>query len=148
MLCFSRWDVQQVFVDAMKIAGLNVKSCVVWDRVAHGMGDLKSAFAPCHDVAIFATKGKYEFPRKRPKDVLRHPRVPSNKLVHPNEKPVELMEEIIGYTTRVGDVVLDPFTGSGSTIEAAARMGRGYIGIEINERYCEIARERVRNGSE
>jgi site-specific DNA-methyltransferase (adenine-specific) len=59
--------VEQTFIDAMKIAGFNVKSEVIWDKVYHGMGDTKAAFAPSHENIVFAVKGKYSFPGSRPK---------------------------------------------------------------------------------
>ena len=62
LICFTRWDVEQTFIDAMKIAGFNVKSEVIWDKVYHGMGDTKAAFAPSHENIVFAVKGKYSFP--------------------------------------------------------------------------------------
>ncbi|MEI3579659.1 MAG: DNA methyltransferase [Acutalibacteraceae bacterium] len=56
VLCFTRWDVQQVFIDALRLAGLTVKSVIVWDKKAHGM---KLEFAPRYEAIIFATKGRY-----------------------------------------------------------------------------------------
>jgi site-specific DNA-methyltransferase (adenine-specific) len=60
---------------------------------------------------------------------------------HPHEKPVSLMTYLIGKTD--ADWVLDPFMGSGTTLRAAKDLGRKAIGIEIEERYCEIAAERL-----
>lgn len=143
VLCFSRWDVQQVFIDALRLAGLTVKSVIVWDRQAHGMGDLKAQFAPRHDVVIFATKGRFEFPGKRPDDVIACPKVGNSNLIHPNEKPVALLERLIEATTEPGALILDPFAGSGSTLAAAAKTGRQYIGIEIDPKYSQIAADRA-----
>jgi site-specific DNA-methyltransferase (adenine-specific) len=65
---------------------------------------------------------------------------------HPCEKPPALMQHIISTSTRPGDVVLDAFAGSGSTLIAARDLGRRSIGIEIDERYCEIAAKRLAQG--
>ncbi len=143
LLCFCRWDVQQVFVDAIKLAGFTVKSSIVWDRAVHGMGDLKSQFAPQHDIIIFATKGAYVFPGKRPSDVIKIPRVSSTALFHPNEKPVDLMAWLITSTTERGAIVFDPFAGSGATLVAASENGRQYIGIDIDKHNCQIATDRI-----
>ena len=62
---------------------------------------------------------------------------------HPAEKPVSLMAEIVADFTNQGDVVLDPFMGSGTTGVACARMGRRFIGIEIDERYFKMACQRI-----
>lgn len=66
------------------------------------------------------------------------------KRVHPTQKPVILMEWIINQVSEIGDIIFDPYTGSGSTLVAAKQLGRKYIGIEISEKYCDIARERLR----
>jgi site-specific DNA-methyltransferase (adenine-specific)/modification methylase len=63
--------------------------------------------------------------------------------VHPTQKPVALMAWIIGNHTQPGDLILDPYMGSGPVARAAADLGRRYIGIEIEERYCEIAARRL-----
>lgn len=66
------------------------------------------------------------------------------KKKHPTEKPVELMKVFIENSSNVGDVVLDPFIGSGSTAVACAATKRRYIGFEIEERYFQIANERLK----
>jgi site-specific DNA-methyltransferase (adenine-specific) len=127
----------------MKIAGFAVKSVVVWDRMAHGMGDLKSAFAPRYDTCIFAVKGSYAFPDGRPVDVIQCQRLDGAKLKHPNEKPVELMRRLIETTTKPGDLILDPFAGSGTTLVAALQSGRRYMGVEISPQHYETAQRRI-----
>jgi len=62
---------------------------------------------------------------------------------HPTQKPVGIIAPLIEYSSRRGGIVLDPFAGSGSTLVAAALAGRRAIGIEIEERYCEIAAKRL-----
>ena len=99
LICFTRWDVEQTFIDAMKIAGFNVKSEVIWDKVYHGMGDTKAAFAPSHENIVFAVKGKYSFPGSRPKDLVTFPKINSSKMVHPTEKPVGLLANLISSSS-------------------------------------------------
>lgn len=67
---------------------------------------------------------------------------------HPTEKPVSLMELYIRNSTQPGDIVLDPFMGSGSTGVAAIRAGRGFIGIELDERWFSVAARRIRHAVE
>lgn len=64
---------------------------------------------------------------------------------HPAQKPIELLEALIELTTKENQIVLDPFCGSGSTLVAAKKLNRRYIGIEKNEIYCNCARERLNN---
>jgi site-specific DNA-methyltransferase (adenine-specific) len=143
LLCFCRWDVEDAFKKAIEGAGLIVRSQVIWDREGHGMGDLHAQFAPCHDIIWFATKGDYAFPGRRPESIIRSPRIGGLSLVHPNEKPVDLMRALIVAVSNEGDTILDPFCGSGTTCVAAKILGRKYIGIEISPVYAEIARKRV-----
>ena len=142
-LCFCRWDVEQVFRDALSINRLIVRSQVIWDRMVHGMGNLEGAFAPQHDNIIFATKGHFAFPGKRPYSVIRVARIAAESLVHPTEKPVPLLSYLIRHVTKIDDIVLDPFMGSGSTGCACLLADRRFIGIEVNEDYFHVAVKRL-----
>jgi len=62
---------------------------------------------------------------------------------HPTQKPDSLVRELLLRHTTPGDVVIDPFAGSGTTLRAAKDLGRKAIGIEVEERYCEIATQRL-----
>ncbi|GAH93026.1 unnamed protein product, partial [marine sediment metagenome] len=65
------------------------------------------------------------------------------KNIHPTCKPLKLMRYLITMITRQGDLILDPFVGSGTTCIACKQLDRRYIGIDISEEYCEIARKRL-----
>lgn len=65
--------------------------------------------------------------------------------IHPTQKPVKLFQRILLDFTNKTDIIFDPFLGSGTTLIAAAQLGRNAIGCEISEKYCDIIRERVRN---
>lgn len=79
-----------------------------------------------------------------PTDILDFPGVPVNQLRHSSQKPVDLLEYLVRTYTRRGDVVLDNCMGVGSTGVACLRTGREFIGIELDEHYYDIARERLR----
>ena len=143
LVCFTRWDVEQTFIDAMKLAGFQVKSEVIWDKVYHGMGDTKAAFAPSHENIVFAVKGKFNFPEHRPKDLVTFQKINSSQMIHPTEKPVGLLASLITSVTKPGDLILDPFAGSGSTLVAAKKTGRRFIGVELDGQYHQIAQRRV-----
>lgn len=76
-------------------------------------------------------------------------RVPSlkgvslEKVGHPSQKPVALIDQLIASSSRPGDAVLDPFLGSGTTAASAERLGRVWTGIEMHEPYIEITRQRL-----
>lgn len=103
------------------------------------MGDLRGDFAPCHENVIFATKGRFTFPGKRPKSVIRVQRVSAEALKHPNEKPVELMRYFVEHLTKPGGTVMDCFMGVGATGRACIETERDFIGIELDPEYCKIA---------
>ena len=71
-------------------------------------------------------------------------RVTSYKKEHPTQKPIELMEWLLEIF-KESDIILDPFCGSGTTCVAAKKLGRRWIGIELDEQYCEIARNRLQS---
>lgn len=83
----------------------------------------------------------------RASDVWRDPSpglgVHHKKRLHPNEKPLSLMTKLVTGLAQLGDVICDPFMGSGTTLRAAKDLGQKAIGIEIEERYCEIAVQRL-----
>lgn len=63
--------------------------------------------------------------------------------LHPTQKPVQLMQALIELTTQEGQLVLDPFAGSGSTLVAAQNLNRNYLGFESNPQYVETCRKRL-----
>jgi DNA modification methylase len=67
----------------------------------------------------------------------------TERRVHPTQKPVKLMMELIEFLTDEGDVILDPFMGSGSTGVACVQLNRSFIGIEIDKNYFNIAKQRI-----
>ena len=83
--------------------------------------------------------------KKYPKSILTFPRPASSKMLHPTEKPVELLEYLIKTYSNENDVILDNCMGSGSTGVAALNANRRFIGIEVDEKYFNIAKNRVEN---
>lgn len=114
------------------------KSVITWVKNNWSMGDLKHEHARQTELVFFYQGDNHFFPLKRPKDVVMHPRT-QNKF-HPTEKPIPLMEEILGWTD---GVVVDPFMGSGSTAIAAIKQKKKFVGIELNRTYFDIACERI-----
>ena len=102
------------------------------------MGDLKHEHARAWEGCCFYPQEEHQF-IKRPPDIFVCKK--TNNMFHPTEKPVPLLEEIL--KANVGEIVLDPFMGSGSTLIAARNQGRKSIGIEIKKQYCDTAIERL-----
>lgn len=96
-----------------------------------------------HELIIFA-----EMPNAIPipsgdGDILRFSAVNVNVRKHPAEKPVALLRKLILKSSKESDIILDPMCGSGSTLLAAQILNRQFIGIDISEEYCEIARKQI-----
>ena len=138
LFMFTRWDVEHVWRDAISDSGWAVKSQIIWHKPGGGMGDLYAQYSPLHENAIFAVRGDWKFPGKRPPDVYTFTTDASTSYVHPTQKPLPLMSRIVLDLTKPGDVVIDPFFGSCSTGVACAKFGRKFIGIEIEQEYFEL----------
>ena len=94
-----------------------------------------------HEAAYLLTKGRPAQPAHPISDVQSW--VYSGNKIHPTEKAVEILTPLIRSFSTADSVVLDPFAGSGSTLVAASLSGRRYLGIELETRYCELARRRL-----
>jgi site-specific DNA-methyltransferase (adenine-specific) len=82
----------------------------------------------------------------KPKDVIEIPTISNGsweKTIHSTQKPVELLRKIILSSSNVGDLVLDPFGGSGTTFAVAETYGRNWVGTELEEEYCEVIKNRL-----
>jgi len=145
VMIFTRWDVQQQFIDVLTDNRLKVRNILIWNKLNHSMGDLKRAYGSMYESIIFSSENDFRFPGKRPRDIIEEKRVSPNVLEHPNQKPVQLIETLIKQCTHEGDTILDPFMGSGTTGVAAIKNNRNFIGIELDENYFSIAKERIEN---
>jgi len=110
---------------------------VIWDKGSPGLGyHIRYAH---EGIAVF----KYCEAGRPPRALLSVIRMPAVHNVHPHEKPIELLTPLIEWATPELGTILDPFMGSGTTLRAAKDLGRKAIGIEIEEKYCEIAVRRL-----
>lgn len=124
----------------------STRQLVVWDKSANGpgMGALDLPWGPSHEEIYVIGRG---FVGKRAGSVYRQRPFTSSDGIrpeHPTPKPTALMEQLVGHCP--AGVVTDPFAGSGSTLIAARNIGRRSIGVEIEERYCEVIARRLDQG--
>lgn len=143
---FTRWDrvpIQQPILERH----FQVKNALVWMKNNWSMGDLFGAYAGQYETILFAQKGRRELNevdgRKRHSDILQFDRVSPNKLRHSHEKPIELIEFLIRKSSSVGETILDPFSGSGTVSEAAAKLGRSFIAFELDGDHVRTGNERL-----
>jgi site-specific DNA-methyltransferase (adenine-specific) len=100
--------------------------------------------AYCHEQAFLLAKGEPPKPKLLLRDVLEW-RYTGN-VHHPTQKPLVALQPLIDAFSNPGEVVLDPFAGSGSTAMAARLAGRRYVAIELDISYCDGARDRLQRG--
>lgn len=147
LLVFSDWRQTRVTSDAIQAAGWTWRGIVPWHKpVAR---PLQGGFKRDCEFILWATKG--------PIDTARNPvylpgmfsfsQPRGNKRQHITQKPDELMGQLIKVCAP-GGVVLDPFTGSGSTGVAALSSGRDFVGVELSEHYAAVARDRLAAAAE
>ena len=102
----------------------------------------RGRFSSSAEYLLFGSIGVPVSGEKSPQNVIRTNPTDGDSKQHIAEKPIELLRDLLGISLET-DCILDPFMGSGTTLRAAKDLGRKAIGIEIEERYCEIAAKRL-----
>jgi len=142
---FTSWKVLPQFIEITS-RYFNIKNCLVWVKNNWSMGDLDGNYAEQYEIIIYATKGNKKLNGGRDTNVLNFDRVSNAQLLHSCEKPVKLIEYLLDKSTQYGDIVADPFAGSGTTLVACKNMGRGYWGCEIEQENYDVALGRLSHG--
>ena len=133
-ISFYGWSAISEFANAWKDAGFRIVGQIVWPKnYVSRSGFLNYR----HEAAFVLAKG---FPAKplNPIDDIQDWHYSGNP-VHPTQKSVEVIKPLIESFSKPGDMILDPFLGSGTTAFAAKETDRRYIGVELEKRYCEYA---------
>lgn len=125
--------------------GFRRKALLVWEKDGPGMGDLQSWGMGCEFV-LYYKRGNRDRSDTRRNNVLHTPQLRPNQLIHPHEKPLPLLETLIKHSTSPGDLVVDPFGGSGSLVRAAQRTGRHGVAIEYDEKNYQLALKKLNEG--
>jgi DNA modification methylase len=137
-ISFYGWNQVDAFVRIWRQAGFRPVGHLVWHK---NYASSSKFLRARHEQAYLLAKGSPAMPEK-PLDDVRPWQYTGNGR-HPTEKAPGILRPLIECFTKPGDVVLDPFAGSGSTLVAAAMTGRRYLGIELEDKYCELARARL-----
>ena len=130
------WRSMPTLADAMMQAGMPPKACIVWDKMRRVQN--LDRFAKQHEMILYS--GPYGGQQTVASDVWSFQR--DFEPDHPTPKPVELVSKGIVSVSKPGDIIADPFAGSGSTLLACAVTGRIARVIEIDPRYCDVIRRR------
>ena len=140
--CFCSWHNVDFFKQEFE-KHFKLKNIIVWNKNNHGTGDLKGSYAPKYEFILFGHKGRTLLREKRIPDVIDCAKIPSKFLVHPTEKPIELLSIFINQSSDENDIVFDGFMGCASTAIASLNNKRKFIGVELDDKYFEIAKKRI-----
>ena len=138
-ISFYGWSAVEKFMTAWKQAGFYPVGHFVFSKhyCSH-----KGFTEARHECAYLLAKGRPSKPSHLLKDVIPWGKYTGN-CHHPTQKPVEILRTLIRTYSEIGDIVLDPFAGSGSTAVAAHQMRRSWIGIELDATYHHNAKKRL-----
>ncbi|HLC76558.1 MAG TPA: site-specific DNA-methyltransferase [Candidatus Peribacterales bacterium] len=125
--------------DGMADAGWRFGQLLIWIKQAAVLGRLD--YLPMHELICYGWHGVHEFRKAKDKSVLFHPK-PTKSVAHATMKPVGLLRRLILNSSRIGDIIYDPFVGSGSTLLAAEQTRRRCLAVEIAPGHCRTTIER------
>jgi DNA modification methylase len=137
-ISFYGWGQVDAFFRAWRGAGFRPVGHIVW---AKDYASRTRYLHYRHEQAYVLAKGSPKMPEQPIDDV--QPWVYSGNPDHPTQKAVQILMPLIEAFSQPGQLVLDPFAGSGSALVAAAISGRRYLGVELEKNYCRVARERL-----
>jgi site-specific DNA-methyltransferase (adenine-specific) len=140
LTAFTDWRMATQLAPAIEAAGFRYQNLLVWAKPSAGLG---SGFRAQHELALHFSNGTPEYYSASHGNVLRAGRVHSSEREHQTEKPVDLIVSIVETVSPVGGTILDPFMGSGTTGVAAVQIERGFVGIELDPAYFDIACRRI-----
>lgn len=138
-LSFIDWRQYPTLYAVIESVNFRAQQMVVWDKSDMALGN---GFRNQHELVLHAAKGVPTIHHRGTANVLRCKRISSSD-DHPTEKPVGIMSQLIGVVTGPGEMILDPFMGSGTTGVAALTSGRHFIGIEVDPTFFDIACRRI-----
>ncbi|NET71402.1 MAG: DNA methylase [Sphaerospermopsis sp. SIO1G2] len=138
---FYGWNHVDKFMTAWRKAGFRIVGHFVF---AKHYASRKGFTEARHECAYLLAKGNPHMKKDGLPDVMPWGRYTGNRL-HPTQKPLEILRPLIKTYSEIGDVILDPFAGSGSTALAAKQLGRSWIGMEMDATYHQSAVNRLNN---
>ena len=150
IVIFNDWKNISYMCEALQESGYIIKDLLRWEKNNPMPRNVNSRYVTDFEVAIWAVKGKKKWTFNKPEEVpylrpaFKSGLVPGGKnRIHPTQKHLGVIEEIIKIHSNPGDLVFDPFSGSGTTAVACRNLGRNFIGSEIEKDYYEKAIKRL-----
>ena len=133
---FCGWQSLKQWLEYFENTSLDLKNVIIWKKNNWSMGDLKGAYAGQYEIILYLNKGRVELNGARDTDIWEFDREPPK--MHPTMKPIELIAYALNKSSKKGDVVLDCFGGSGSTLIACEQTGRKCYTCEIDPKYADV----------
>lgn len=140
LVSFIDWRQLPLLTDAVQCGGWVWRNIGTWWKP--GIRMQKGRFSGSAEYVVYATNGPAPVGIGSPQNVFAHAPVDGDEKAHIAEKPAEVLRWVM-QVVPPGALVLDPFMGSGSTLRAAKDCGMRAVGIEVDERYCEVAAKRL-----
>jgi DNA modification methylase len=134
---FTNW---KMFTEFERIIGkyFDIKTPIIWDKGNKGSGDLDNDWGNQTEIIIYAVKGK-KYVNMRRGNIVSVSRLHTSQMVHPTQKPDEVIKQLMEVSYQDGDFVVDPFMGSGSTIKVCNKLNAKCLGIELDTEMYKIA---------
>lgn len=137
---FCGWQSLKQWLEYFENTNLDLKNIIIWKKNNWSMGDLKGAYAGQYEVILYLNKGRVELSGARDTDIWEFNREPPK--IHPTMKPVDLIAYALNKSSKKGEIVLDCFGGSGSTLIACEQLNRKCYMMELDERYVSVIIDR------
>lgn len=151
LIVFNDFKKVSFIIDYATKLGFEYKDTLIWKKKNPMPRNRDRRYVPALEMMIWFVKpGKWTFNRRLEtyeSGVFEYPSESGGgyNRIHPTQKPVKLIEALIEIHSKEGDVVLDPFMGSGTTAVAATNLKRKYIGFELNETYYKASIDRLKH---
>lgn len=150
IIIFNDWKNFSYLVEELEEQGFIIKDLLRWEKTNPMPRNVNSRYLTDCEMAIWAVKGKKKWTFNKPADipylkpVFKTGVVPGGKKrIHPTQKHLGVIEEIIKIHSKPNDLIFDPFSGSGTTALACKNLNRNFIGSEIDETYYKKAVARL-----
>ena len=151
ILIFNDWKNMSYITKALEDNGFEIKDLIRWEKTNPMPRNIDRRFVTDYEVAVWAVKKGSKWTFNRINETYERPEIkcgitPRGEKkfgIHPTQKPIAVMEWLIQRLTNESDIVLDPFMGSGSTGVACINTNRKFIGMELDQKYFDIASKRI-----
>ena len=142
LYCFTDWKQLRNMADSLELASFKIVNIVCWDKGHFGTG---AGYRSQSEYLLVFSKGlPNTFNLRNVGNVIKCSR--AKEAIHPHQKPTELLKILVENSTKKGDLIYDPFSGSGSTLLTAKAMERNFIGSELSKEYVEAINAKLCGG--